>query len=173
MKSRYSSVLLILAGTVSLFSATPAADGQLRWGPHKEPIEVRLIALAVEYPRSSFFASDEVFIGEQELAKDESRFIKLVYDFLPYESPLSSYGLEYSLVYKFHAIRDTTCDESLWEMRSLLKVQQRSHMNAAWKYAADSPISDLDRRQARLRCYRATSEDYEKAQREPTNENPY
>jgi hypothetical protein len=163
-----------LAGVLFVFiSGTPTADGQWHWSSRKEPIEVRLIALAVTYPRSSFFANDEVFIAEQEQAKEESRFIKLVYDFLPYQSPLSSSGLDYSLVHVVRAVRDTTCDESLWQMRSL---QQRPRPEAAsthWKYAQYSPIADLDFRQARLRCYRTTSDDYEKTLREPTNEIPY
>jgi hypothetical protein len=158
-----------------LFSATPAADGQLRWPhPRKQEIEVRLIALAVEYPRSSFFANDEVFVAEQELSKEESRFIKLVYDFLPYQSPLSDSGLNYSLVHKVNAVRDTTCDETLWEMRNLMQQRRRAEQpNSSWKYAAKSPIADLDRRQARLRCYRTTSDDYERAEHQPTNEVPY
>jgi len=160
--------LLVLTGI-------PAADGQLHWrAPKKEEIEVRLIALAVAYPKSSFFSNDEVFVAEQELAKEESRFIKLVYDFLPYQSPLSS-SMDYSLVYTFHAVRDTSCDESLWEMRALQRHQPKASgaNNAAWKYAAYSPIGDLDRRQARLRCYRTTSDDYDKAMRAPSNEIPY
>jgi hypothetical protein len=168
--------LFCLAGIVFvLFSGIPAADGQLHWTVTKKtPIEVRLIALAVAYPRSSFFSNDEVFIAEQELGKEESRFIKLVYDFLPYQPPLSSYGLDYSLVHKVNAVRDTSCDESLWEMRSLLQRRQQSEpMSPNWKYALESPISDLDRRQARLRCYRTTSDDYERAMHQPTNEIPY
>jgi hypothetical protein len=146
--------------------------GQARWpAPRKEAIEVRLIALEVAYPRTSFFANDEVFIAEQELAKDESRFVKLIYDFLPYQNPLSSNGLSYSLVHRIQAVRDATCDESLWEVRQL----QRSWGKAdpKLKYAPDSPIADLERRQARLRCYRVTSDDYDKASREPTNQIPY
>jgi hypothetical protein len=160
-------LLLVLSGT-------PAADGQLHWpAPRKEAIEVRLIALAVAYPKSSFFANDEVFVAEQELAKEESRFIKLVYDFLPYQPPLSS-GMDYSTVYRFHAVRDTSCDESLWQMRALHQEHRNvGTSNSDWKYAAYSPIGDLDRRQARLRCYRTTSDDYEKASRAPTNEAPY
>jgi len=138
---------------------------------HKQPIQVRLIALEIAYPRTSFFANDEVFVAEQELAKNESRFVKLVYDFLPYQSPLSSFGLNYSLVHRVQAVRDETCDENLWEVREL----QRQAGSAAtqFKYAPDSPIADLNRRQAHLRCYRVTSEDYEKASRQPTNEVPY
>ncbi|MBV9181462.1 MAG: hypothetical protein JO356_09120 [Acidobacteria bacterium] len=59
-------------------------------------------------------------------------------------------------------------------MRSLLQQQrQQAAVNTQWKYALDSPIADLDRRQARLRCYRTTSDDYEKTLREPSNETPY
>ena len=163
-------------GTLFLLQAgMPVADGQLRWPrTRKQEIELRLIALAVEYPRSSFFANDEVFVAEQELSKEESRFIKLVYDFLPYQSPLSESGLNYSLLHKVNAVRDTSCDESLWEMRSLMQQRRRAEQpNSSWKYAAESPISDLDRRQARLRCYRTTSDDYEKAEHQPTNQIPY
>jgi hypothetical protein len=168
--------VLWAAGVVFLLlSGIPAADGQLHWlHPKKQEIQVRLIALAVEYPRSSFFSNDEVFVAEQELGKEESRFIKLVYDFLPYQEPLSDSGLNYSLVHKVNAVRDTTCDESLWEMRTLMQQKRQPEQpNSRWKYATESPISDLDRRQARLRCYRTTSDDYEKALNQPTNESPY
>jgi len=169
MKRFRISVFVLMAVTFVAASGMPAADGESWPALRKEPIEVRLIALAEVYPRSSFFANDEVFIAEQELGKDESRFIKLVYDFLPYQPPLSSYGLNYSLVHKVHAVRDTSCDENLWEMR----WKRQAGTTGRWKYAAESPVADLDRRQARLRCYRTTSDDYEKALREPTNEIPY
>jgi hypothetical protein len=167
---------LTAAGLVFLLlTGTTVADGQLHWNTiRKQQIEVRLIALAIAYPRTSFFANDEVFIAEQELAKEESRFIKLVYDFLPYQSPLSSYGLNYSLVHRVNAIRDTSCDESLWEMRTALEQRRRADRSVAgWRYAAETPVSDLDRRQAKLRCYRTTSDDYERVYREPTNQAPY
>ena len=167
---------MIVVGAAFIAGTTVfAADGEFRTSPpRKQPLEVRLIALAVTYPRSSYFANDEVFVAEQELARDESRFIKLVYDFLPYQSPLSSYGLDYSLVHRFHAVRDFSCDENLWQMRWLFEQhRQNAAANSQWKYSAESPIYDLDRRQARLRCYRVTSDDYEKAQRTPTNDIPY
>ena len=167
---------VIVAGTALVFGASSyAADAPFRGAStRKEAIEVRLIALAVAYPRSSFFANDEVFVAEQELAKDESRFVKLVYDFLPYQPPLSSYGLNYTLVHRFRAVRDTACDENLWEMRWLYEQHKADGpSNSEWKYSAQSPIFDLDRRQARLRCYRVTSDDYEKVSRAPTSEVPY
>jgi hypothetical protein len=79
--------------------------------------------------------------------------------------------LSYSLVHRVQAVRDATCDETLWQVRQLERERgvQQSHL----KYAPDSPVADLERRQARLRCYRVTSDDYEKASRQPTNEVPY
>ena len=158
-----------------LFTQIPAADGQLRWPrQRKQEIEVRLIALAVEYPRSSVFANDEVFVAEQELSQEESRFIKLVYDFLPYQDPLSQSGLNYSLLHTVNAVRDPVCDETLWEMRKLMEQRKQAEQpNSQWKYAEESPVADLDRRQARLRCYRTTSDDYEKGEHRPTTEIPY
>jgi hypothetical protein len=175
MKSLRISSLTAAGVLFLLLSEIPAADGQLRWQrQRKQEIEVRLIALAEAYPRSSVFATDEVFVAEQELSKEESRFIKLVYDFLPYEPPLSDSGLNYSLLHKVQAVRDTACDESLWQMRSQMERRRRAEQpNSSWKYAQESPIADLDRRQARLRCYRTTSEDYEKTEHQPTNEIPY
>ena len=130
MKSFRIPVFCVVGVLFLLLSEIPAADGQLRWPrPRKQEIEVRLIALAVEYPRSSFFANDEVFVARQELSKGESRFIKLVYDFLPYQSPLSDSGLNYSLVHKFNAVRETACDENLWEMRSLMQQRQPFYGN--------------------------------------------
>jgi hypothetical protein len=175
MKSFRISIFCVVGLVLLLSSRIPAADGQVRWPhPAKQEIEVRLIALAVQYPRSSFFANDEVFVAEQELGKEESRFIKLIYDFLPYQSPLSDSGLNYSLVHKVNAVRDTACDENLWQMRKLMEQRRQAEQsNSSWKYAAESPIADLDRRQARLRCYRTTSDDYERTVHQPTREIPY
>jgi hypothetical protein len=171
MLSRHRVIELVLAGSL-LLSGVPRAASQAHWQvPRKESIQVRLIAVSLELPRTSFFANDEVFVAEQELAQDESRFIKLVYDFLPYQTPLSSSGLKYSLVHRIEAVRDTTCDEGLWQMHTA----QNSSGTAAVRlqYAPDSPIGDLDRHQARLRCYRVTSDDYHKSSPEPTSEIPY
>jgi hypothetical protein len=175
MRLRRILVLGSAAAACILFSGMPSSGGQIDWSSsRKEAIEVRLVALATAYPRSSYFANDEVFVAQQELAKDETRFIKLVYDFLPYQTPLSSYGLDYSLVHRVNAVRDTSCDESLWQMRSW-RGQRRQAEPATpnWKYALECPIADLDRRQARLRCYRTTSGDFERSVRQPANESPY
>jgi hypothetical protein len=77
-------------------------------------------------------------------------------------------------VHRINAIRDTTCDETLWEMRTALQQRRQTDKTVSgWRYASETPVADLDHRQARLRCYRTTSDDYETAFREPTNESPY
>ena len=176
MKSFRIPSLVAAAVVFLLLSEIPAADGQLRWPQkRKQEIEVRLIALAETYPRSSVFANDEVFVAEQELSKEESRFIKLVYDFLPYEPPLSDSGLNYSLLHKVQAVRDTSCDESS-------VADAKFDGTATASRAAEFNLEVCGRksdclisiaRQARLRCYRTTSDDYEKTEHQPTNEIPY
>ena len=172
MEVRRSTLVCAVVPLLLALGGTSPVRAQAHWqAPRKESIQVRLIAVSVELPRTSFFANDEIFVAEQELAKDESRFIKLVYDFLPYQTPLSSSGLKYSLVHRIEAVRDTTCDEGLWQMHS---VQDSSGaVPARLQYAPDSPIGDLDHRQARLRCYRVTSDDHHKSSPEPTSEVPY
>ena len=78
--------------------------------------------------------------------------------------------VSYSLVHRVQAIRDVTCDEPLWEMRK--ELRKSDLRTTQFSYASDSPI-DLERRQARLRCYRITSDGYETAVWHPTNEVPY
>jgi hypothetical protein len=59
-------------------------------------------------------------------------------------------------------------------MKSLMRQQRQANAeNSDWKYALDCPIADLDRRQARLRCYRTTADDYDKSLHQPTSETPY
>ena len=165
MKRQISAVCCLIVG------ATVLSAAQSFWPvPSKKPIHVRLIAVQIALPRTSFFANDEVLIAEQVLAKDESRLVKLVYDFLPYQNPLSSFGLRYSLLHRVQAVRDKTCDEALWEMRKQLRASDSGVTQ--FRYAPDSPI-DLERRQARLRCYRVMSDGYETAAWKPTNEMPY
>lgn len=154
-----------------ILGASGFFEAQSFWPvPRKRPIHVRLIAVETAFPRTSFFANDEVLIAEQELAKNESRLVKLVYDFLPYQNPLSSFGLSYSIVHRLQAIRDNTCDEALWEMRKQLRKSDSGITQ--FRYAPDSPI-DLERRQARLRCYRVMSDGYETASWSPTKNVPY
>src|SRR5947207_2183474 len=110
---------LVVAAVVCL--ASPRAAGELHWqSAKKEPLRVRLVALAFSYPRSSFFSSDEVFIAEDEFEKNETRLVKIVYDFLPYQPPLSDAGMDYDVIHEISAVRDPSCDESMSHMASEL-----------------------------------------------------
>src|SRR5262249_53412561 len=52
--------------------------------PKKVPIKVRLVAVALALPRSSFFSSLEVLVAETEIGNQEWSLIKLVFTYLPY-----------------------------------------------------------------------------------------
>jgi hypothetical protein len=152
---------MILAST---FAPIQRMHAQLRWqGSKKEQLRVRLVALAAADPRSSFFTTREVFVAEKEIGHEEWSLIKLVFTFLPYQPRLSDSGLDYSLVHEFSAQRDSTCDEMLAQMTS----SGAEPSQAGFKYAADSPTRDLERRRTPLPCYQTTADEYTKTERDP------
>jgi hypothetical protein len=160
------------------------ALAELHWqATKKEHMRIRLIALASNYPRSSFFPNQEVFVAEKELGVNESRLVKLVYGYLPYQPRLSDQGLNYTLVHEMTALRDPNCDETLSQMtsaevdnwkqttREQANHDPANHVQAYagpikedkdFKYSANSPVINLDRRRAALPCYVTTAEDYSK-----------
>ena len=158
-----------------LFCAHNYAMAELHWqATKKEHIRVRLIALASHFPRSSFFPNQEVFVAEKELAEGESRLVKLVYGYLPYQPRLSEQGLNYALVHELNALRDPNCDETLAQMTIVERPenwkqttrQEPNHDPANrvqlyvgpikedpnFKYSDNSPVINLGRRRAALAC---------------------
>jgi hypothetical protein len=160
---KHSTAAVIFLVAMCVIGANETAHSQLRWPTaKKEPVHVRLVALALADPRSSFFTTREVFVAEKQIGHEEWSLIKLVYTFLPYQPRLSESGLDYSLVHEFSALRNATCDETLAQMTS---GPDRSQLEL--KYAADSPSKDLERRRTPLPCYETTADDYNKSDREP------
>jgi hypothetical protein len=139
-----------------------SAHGNLPWpATKKESIRLRLVALAWNHSRSSFFASEEIFVAEKELTKDETRLVKLVYEFLPYQPRLSEQGLSYSTLHELRAVRDPQCDETLTQ----ITVGQQGDWRRAQsqlKYSTDAPTLNFSRHKAPLPCYVTNAEDYTK-----------
>src|SRR5262249_10982252 len=137
----------------------------------KEQMRVRLVALSFTHPRSSFFANEEIFVAEKDLSHGESRLVKLVYGFLPYQPRLSEYGFDYLTVHELRAARDPTCDQTLIQMALPDTESSRrpglEEFNL--KYSADAPALDLERRHMPLPCYLTSADDYGKALQEPIN----
>ena len=187
------ATLVVVA--VCTLGAGPPVEGQLHWrSDKKEGMRVRIIALAQAYPRTSFFSNHEVFVAEKQLGSDESRLVKLVYAFLPYQPRLSDSGLDYATVHEMHAVRDPDCDEALSRIVAGANApdwttsvhepsdppdelaapkepnvprQGPSPADAPFKYATGSPVLDLERRHANLPCYATSADDYEKGVHEP------
>lgn len=155
---------------VSVTGTTPRLQADLHWPPpKKEALRIRLVAEAESDPRSSFFATHEVFVAAQRLKGDnETRLVKLIYTFLPYQPRLSEYGFDYSLVYEVHATRDSSCDQSLTQMTT----DQRDRTHLQLKYAAESPSINEARRHSQLPCYSTTPEDYTRVVHEPPGPEP-
>jgi GAF domain len=123
-----------------------------------EQLNVNFIGPALVAPRSSYFQSFEVFIAEERLGKQQSRLIKLVYDFLPYQPRLSDYGPNYPALENLRATRDPSCDEPLKEVVS-------SANTLHWSQAARVQLTTTSskQRQNTLPCYRTTADDYRRA----------
>lgn len=160
-------VMLALTGLVC---APTTARGELQWQmPRPEPLRLRLVALAWNHPPSSYFANEEIFIAEIEITKEESRLVKLVYNFLPYQPPLSDNGLNYSTVHELRAARDPQCDEALGDIttgRSGDWRQERSQL----KYSTGAPVLNLARHKKPLPCYVTSAADYSKPVHEPASQ---
>jgi hypothetical protein len=151
-------VAILLLVFLYLGGDTFVTEATLHWPQSKrETMRVRLIAMAESDPRSSFFSTHEVFVAARQLkGEDESRLVKLVYAFLPYQPRLSEYGFNYSLIYELHAQRDPSCDETLTQMTT----DQRDSTHRSLKYTSDSPVINTGRRYRPLPCYSSTPEDY-------------
>ncbi len=140
---RFLSMVLMVA--VCVMSGSESARGNLPWpAQKKEAMRLRLVALAWNHPRSSFSASEEVFVADKEVAKDETRLVKLVYMFLSYQPRLSDEGLDYSTLHELRALRDPQCDETLAQITTGLTGDWRQNQPQL-KYSATC-------RGTRVRC---------------------
>jgi hypothetical protein len=136
------------------------ARAELRWQmPKRENLQVRLIALAEADPRSSFFSTHEVFVAARQLSQDETRLVKLVYEFLPYQPRLSEYEFNYSVVHDLRATRDPSCDQTLTQ----ITTDERTRTQVALRYSDDSPVLNSSRHHSALPCYSTSAADYTKA----------
>lgn len=156
--------MLFLAATC-LGGSRQRAAGQLRWSypPAKAAMRVRLVALAISLPRSSFFKSYEVFVAETELHREEWSPIKLVFYFLPYEPKLSESGFDYSVVHEVSASRDENCDQTVAD----LTARNVPDRHEPLVYSRNVPSKDLDHRRLPLPCYETSAYEYIKSSYEP------
>jgi hypothetical protein len=155
---------------IALLGAPTTARGELQWQiPRMEPVRLRLVALAWNHVPSTFFASEEIFIAEIEIAKDESRLVKLVYTYLPYQPRLSEYGFNYSTVHELRAARDPQCDATLSEITTG-QVGDWRQERSQLKYSTDAPALNLARHKSRLPCYVTSAADYTRPVDEPAPE---
>lgn len=159
----WTATLLLLA--TCLGGTEKAYETQLRWPdpPKKASMRVRLVAVALADPRSTFFSSHEVFIAEKEITHEEWGLIKLVYTFLPYQPRLLESGFDYSVVHELSAARDPKCDETVSE----LTARERPARHEPLVYAPHVPREDLDRRHIPLPCYETNADEYSKSSLQP------
>ncbi|MFY9560311.1 MAG: GAF domain-containing protein [Terriglobales bacterium] len=139
-------------------SSVPETGGD-RKHPIFQDVQLRVISLTWAPPRSSYFSNFEVFIAEKWLNKKESEFIKLVYEFLPYQQRLSEYRYYDLKVHRLRVARDSTCDESLMQMA----WPEGDKGPAGSDHSGDATASISTDRNNALPCYRTTADDYRRA----------
>jgi hypothetical protein len=131
--------------------------GRGTFGDTKE-VSVNVMGLALALPSSSYFSSYEVFIAKARFSRYQSRLIKLVYEFLPYQRRLSDYGPNYFAVDKLRVTRDPTCDETLAQVESSVQQPGSPHPDRL-----QQALHDSGEPESRLQCYRTTADDYLRA----------
>src|SRR5512146_2409481 len=163
MKKRSAALIILVATCFALISSP--AYGQLRWpDPRREtPMRVRLVAIALADPRSSFFSSHEVFVAERKIAGEEWSPIKLVFTFLQYQPRLSESGFDYSVVHEVAAWRDPDCDQTIDQ----LTARELPKRHEPLIYSRNVPREDLYRRRSPLACYETSADEYIKSSFEP------
>ena len=169
---RSGAIGAVVLVAVSALCGPERARGDLKWQwPKKEVMHLRIVALTWNHPRSSFFPNEEIFIAEKQLEKDESRLVKLVFGFLPYQPRLSDSGLDYSTLHEIRAARDPDCDETLHQMLAGHAGDWRQ-TSSSLKYSKDAPALNLDRHRNPLPCYVTDADDYGHELTDPRNEAP-
>jgi Rap1a immunity proteins len=145
-------------------SSDKQAEG-LHWPdlPKKAHMRVRLVAVALALPRSSFFSNLEVLVAEKEIGVEEFSLIKLVFTYLPYQPPLSEAGFDYSVVHEVSAWRNPDCDETVAQLTTRSMPDRHEPMI----YSRNAPRQDLDLRHIPLPCYETRADDYVRSSLEP------
>jgi Rap1a immunity proteins len=131
--------------------------------PKKARMRVRLVAVALALPRSSFFSNLEELVAEKEIGEEEYSLIKLVFTYLPYQPRLSESGFDYSVVHEISAWRNPDCDETVVQLTTRSMPDRHEPMI----YSRNVPREDLDYRHMPLPCYETRADDYIKSSLEP------
>ncbi|MBV8891236.1 MAG: GAF domain-containing protein [Acidobacteria bacterium] len=143
-------------------TAEREAAGQTVDGGNESPrgskeLSVHFVGPVLPLPRSSYFSSSEVFIAEERLSRTQMRLIKLIYEYLPYQKPLSDYGPNYPALEKLRVTRDPNCDEAL------IDVIASAHTAGMPSQRLQREPNSLGQGQSTLACFRTTADDYRKA----------
>jgi len=140
------------------------AEG-LHWPdfPKKARVRVRVVAVALNLPRSYFSSNLEVLVAEKEIEHDEFSLIKLVFTYLAYQPRLSESGFDYSVVHEVLAWRNPDCDETVADLTARSLPDRHEPMI----YSRNVPREDLDLRHIPLPCYEARADDYIRSSLEP------
>lgn len=151
-------------GEPCIEGSSQLAEG-LHWPdlPKKARMRVRLVAVALDLPRSSFFSNEQVLVAEKEIEHEEYSLIKLVFTYLPYQPRISESGFDYSVVHEVLAWRNPECDETVAQLTARTMPDRHEPM----AYSRNVPRQDLELRHMPLPCYETRAADYIRSSLEP------
>lgn len=138
-------------------SAPPSPDNAV---PPGEEVPLRLIQVPGAASKTSFFSNFEVVLAERNITPTKKELIKLVYISLPYQKRLAEYDWNTTKIYKLRVIQDPACDESLMEM---MFPEGNEQPDAETQAQANRLASEVNDKNMKLRCYRTTAEDFQRA----------
>lgn len=128
--------------------------------PPGEEVPLRLIQVPGAASKTSFFSNFEVVLAERNITPTKKELIKLVYISLPYQKRLAEYDWNTTKIYKLRVIQDPACDESLMEM---MFPEGNEQLDAETQAQANRLASEVSDKNMKLRCYRTTAEDFQRA----------
>lgn len=80
--------------------------------PKKEVVSVRFVGRAASVPVTSFGANRSSFVAALHSRNSpDVSLVKIVYRFLTYDTSLPASVVDYDVVHRFRALRQTDCDE--------------------------------------------------------------
>jgi len=138
-------------------TAPPLPDNA---APPGEEVPLRLIQVPGAASKTSFFSNFEVVLAERNITPTKKEIIKLVYISLPYQKRLAEYDWNTTRIYKLRVIQDPSCDESLMQM---MFPEGNEQLDAETQDQANRLASEVSDKNMKLRCYRTTADDFQRA----------
>lgn len=168
----YSAITAAFLLLLLLMDVTWAHAAGLEPSPKKEVVSVRFVGRAASVPITSFGANHHSFVAVLHFGNSHDvSLVKIVYRFLSYDTSLPASLMNYDIVHKFRAVRQTDCDEvadTLLYSHRLSSSGGISGRDFSFQYARNASGITIPPDSV-LPCYIVTPADYKGSAHVPAN----